>query len=122
MELQRPIIIRPGRKKKRRYSKGLGDLQKSARGFSKLSARAARAYSKGFQVLYRASDKSAQQKRDGALRDLGKNLGKAASQSLRATSGIPKDVSKIMYTRSMRQSVRRQIRIASFLNRRLGLR
>jgi hypothetical protein len=122
MELQRPIVMKPSRKKKRRYSRGLGDMQRVARGLSKLSARSARAYAKGFDTLYTASDKSSLKKRDGAIRDLGKNLGKAASKSLKASSRIPKDIGDIMVTRTMRRGMRRQIKIASFLNRRMGIR
>jgi hypothetical protein len=89
MELQRPVVIKLKGKNKRRYSRGLGDLQRGARRMSKISARLARAYSKGFATFYAASDKSALKKRDGALRDFSQNLGKAASKSLRASSRIP---------------------------------
>jgi hypothetical protein len=122
MELQRPIVMKPKKQKKRRYSRGLGDLQKTARGFSKLSARSARSVAKGFDTFYTASDSSAQKKRDGALRDLGKNLGKAASKSLKTSSRIPNDVGKILNTRSARRTIRRQIRLAAIVNKRFGIR
>ena len=122
MELNRPIVLNLNKKKKRRYSKGLGDLQRSLRGMNKLSARSSRAMFKGVDALRKASDKSAEKKRDGALRDLAKNLGKATSKSLKASSRIPEDMGKLLNTRSTRRAVKRQIRIASKLNRRFGIR
>jgi hypothetical protein len=119
----RPIVIKIKKgKKKRRYSRGLGDLQKSARGFSKISTRAARSMFQGVDTLFKASDKSALKKRDGALRDLGKNLGKAASKALRVSSRIPADVGKVLSTGTSRRVVRRQIRLISRMNRRFGMR
>lgn len=117
-----PIVIEIKKKKKRRYSRGLGDVQRSLRRMNKISSRTARAYYKGFDTLYRASDKSSLKKRDGALRDLSKNFGKAASKSLRASSRIPADIGKILNTRSTRRVIRRQIRIASMINKRFGVR
>jgi len=122
VQLQRPIVLKARTKKKRRYSRGLGDLQRVMRGFGKLNARAAGAYATGFDVFYKASNKSSLKRRDGALRDLGRNLGKAASKSLRKSSRIPADAALILSTGSSRRAIRRQIRVFSFLNRRLGLR
>ncbi len=122
VQLQRPIVLKARKKKKRRYSRGLGDLQRVTRGFSKLNARAARAYATGFDTFYKASDKSSLKKRDGALRDLSRNLGKAASKSLRKSSRLPSDAALILSTGSSRRAIRRQIKVISFLNRRLGLR
>ena len=122
MELDRPIVLNLKNKKKRRYSKGLGDLQRGLRGMNKISARSAKAIFKGVDALREASDKSAEKKRDGALRDLAKNLGKASSKSLRASSGIPEDLGKLLNTRSTRRTVKRQLKIASKLNRRFGIR
>ncbi|GAB4579388.1 MAG: hypothetical protein Fur0022_21260 [Anaerolineales bacterium] len=122
MELDRPILLNLKSKKKRRYSKGLGDLQRGLRGMTKISARSAKAIFKGVDALREASDKSAEKKRDGALRDLAKNLGKATSKSLRTSSRIPEDLGKLLNTRSTRRAVKRQIKIASKLNRRFGIR
>jgi hypothetical protein len=116
-------VIKPDqKKKKRRYSRGLGDLQRSGRSFNKLSARVVKAIYKGYSTFYEASDKSARKKRDGALRDLAKNLGKAAGKALRASSRLPADWGKMMRTGSARRALRRQTRFAARLNRRFGLR
>jgi hypothetical protein len=125
MELQQPvtpIVIDIKKKKKRRYSRGLGDIQRSVRRMSKISTRAAKAYYKGIDGFYTASDKSSLKKKDGALRDFNKNFGKAASKSLKAASRIPADFGKILNTRSTRRVIRRQIRIASLINKRFGAR
>lgn len=117
-----PIVINIKKKKKRRYSRGLGDLQRTGRGMNKVSASMARALYDGADKFRKASDKSARKKRDGALRDLGLNIGKAMSKSLSASSPIPVDIAQTLNTSSMRRSTRRQIRVLSRLNRVLRLR
>ncbi len=118
----RPIVLKMGKKKKRKYSRGLGDLQRAGRGMSKVSMRLSRSMFKGANAFRKASDKSARKKRDGALRDFGLNMGKAASKSLRASSRVPRDLGKLFNMRSTRKIVRRQIRITSRMNRMMGLR
>ncbi|NWF69879.1 MAG: hypothetical protein HXY40_12410 [Chloroflexi bacterium] len=118
----RPIVVQVKKKKKRRYSRGLGDLQRSARGLSKISARVARSLSKGADKFYETSDKSASKKRDGALRDLGLNIGKSLSRSLEEASSIPRDMAKMLNTRSVRRAARRQLRVMSRFNRLIRLR
>lgn len=122
VQLPRPIVIKVRKKHKRRYSRGLGDLQRVARGFSKLNSRAASAYASGFASFYKSSNKSSFKKRDGALRDFSRNLGKAASKSLRKGSRLPADAAVILSTGSARRAIRRQIQVISFINRRFGLR
>jgi hypothetical protein len=118
----RPIVINVKKKKKRRYSRGLGDIQKSARGMTKISTRMSRSMSKGLRKFQKASDKSSLKKKDGALRDLGLNIGKAMSKSLDESSRIPLDIAKTLNTRSLRRSGRRQIRMISRFNRMLRIR
>jgi hypothetical protein len=113
----RPIVIKGKKKKKRRYSRGLGDWQRSARGLTKISARMTGSLYKGVNEYRKASDKSSTKKRDGALRDLGINIGKAMSKSLAESSRIPRDLAKTINTRSVRRSTRLQIRMMSRFNR-----
>jgi Family of unknown function (DUF6312) len=121
-ESLRPIVINLKKKKKRRYSRGLSDFHRATRGLSKVSTTMARSLYKGADEFRQASDKSARKKRDGALRDLGLNVAKAMSQSLRASSHIPRDIAKTLNTGTMRRSTRRQIRMLSRFNRVLRLR
>jgi hypothetical protein len=120
----RPIVINIKKKKKRkkRYSRGLKDLQQTGRGFTKLSSRLARSVYKGMERFRKASDKSASKKRDGALRDILLNMGKASSKSLRISSRIPLDLAKTMNQRSGRRIFRRQLSLMSRINRRLRMR
>jgi ERCC4-type nuclease len=118
----RPIVINIKKKKKRRYSRGLGDIQKSVRGMTKISTRMSRSMSKGMEKFQKASDKSSLKKRDGALRDLGLNIGKAMSKSLDESSRLPFDIAKALNTGTMKRSRRRGIRMVSRFNRLLRIR
>ena len=122
MELQRPIVIKMKRKKKRRYSRGLGVLGRTARGLTRASSRVARAYYEGTDAFYRASDRSARKKKDGALRDLGKNMRKATRKSIRVADRIPADLDVLPGPRRGRTSMRRRMRATARLNRRFGFR
>jgi hypothetical protein len=120
----RPIVINIKKKKKnkKRYSRGLKDLQQTGRGFTKISSRIARSVYKGMQQFRKASDKSASKKRDGALRDLMLNMGKASSKSLRISSRVPLDIAKTLNQRSGRRIFRRQLSLMSRMNRRFRMR
>jgi len=117
---RRPIVIGAGKKKKRRYSRGLRDLQVSGRRMAKVSGTLTQAVAKGIRAYRKASDKSARKKRDGALRDLGLNAAKGATKLLRASSSVPYDLARAMNRRGLRRSVRRQVRSAARFNRLLG--
>lgn len=118
----RPIVVNIKKKKKKKYSRGLEDLQRTGRGLTRVSSRIARSVFKGMQTFRKASDKSAGKKRDGALRDLVLNMGKASSKSLRVVSGVPRDLTKALNRRGSRKVLRRQLRVMSRLNRNLGFR
>jgi hypothetical protein len=119
----RPILIKTkNKKKKRRYSRGLEDIQRGGRGFARISSRVLRSVSKGMEEFRKASDKSSYKKRDGALRDLILNMGKASSKSLRVSSRVPRDLAKAMNQRSGRRVFRRQLQLMSRMNRRMGWR
>jgi hypothetical protein len=114
-----PVVVdrRPKGKRKQRYSKGLEDVQKFEAGVSRAVRRGgggtARAAEKGASTYDKARRKSARKKRDGAIRDLGPNMGEALSESLREGSKIPAEVAAALDTRSSRRRVRRRIREAS---------
>lgn len=119
----KPIVIdTKKKKKKKKYTKGLKDLQVSARRTSAVSSDVARSVAKGIKAYQNASKKSAGKKRDGALRDMGRNVAKGLSKSLRAASDVPSDLAKAMDTRGMRRSRRRQTKTLARLGRMLGSR
>jgi DNA-binding transcriptional regulator GbsR (MarR family) len=119
----RPIVIDGGKKKKKRkYSKGLKDLQVSARRTSAISSDLTRAVAKGVRAYRKASSKSAEKKRDGALRDMGRNIAKGISKSLRKSSDVPYDLAKALETRGLRRSRRRATKALARLGRMVGAR
>ncbi len=118
----KPIVVDTKKKKKKKYSKGLKDLQVSARRVSAVSNDVTRSVAKGIKAYRKASDKSAEKKRDGALRDMGLNVAKGLGKSLRAASDIPSDLAKAMDTRGMRRSRRRQAKALARLGRIVGSR
>jgi hypothetical protein len=124
MDSAHPIVIKSKGKKKRKYSRGLKELQQNGRSLAKVSDDLARSVSKGIQTYRKANDKSARKKRDGSVRDFGLNLARGLSKSLRASSSVPEDLARAMMVRgSSRRRMKRQMRIAARLNRRLlGLR
>jgi hypothetical protein len=112
-DLTKPVVINVKKKKKRKYSRGLKDVQVAGRRAGKISSRMVRAVSKGMNAYRKASDKSARKKRDGAIRDFGLNAAKGLSRTLRSSSDLPFDMAKALDTRGSRRLVRRQIRAAS---------
>ena len=107
----------PRRRKKRKYSKGLKEIQQFGRSMNKASGRVARAVAKGMATYRKRSDKSARKKRDGALRDLSVNLAEGLGKTVRILSGVPTDLANAMNGRRARKRVRRQLRATSRLLR-----
>jgi hypothetical protein len=120
-DLTKPIVINK-KQKKRRYSRGLRDLQVTGRRTARITSRIGRSVTKGFDAFRKASDKSARKRRDGGLIDLNLNIAKGVSRSLRETSRIPLDLAKAVDTRALRRSRRRQTRTLARFNRLLGIR
>ena len=120
--LQPIVLDKDRKKKKRRYSKGLRDVQQTGRRFAKISESLSKGKLKGARTFRKANAKSSRKKKDGALRDFGKNLAKGMSASMRSSSSLPKDVARALSTRSSRKSLRKRLRIAGKLNRAFGIR
>ncbi len=120
LDSKHPIVVKSKGKKKRKYSRGLKELQQNGRSLAKVSDSLARSVSKGIRTYRKASDKSAQKTRDGAMRDFGLNLAKGLSKSLRTSSSVPEDLAQAMMGRgSARRRLRRQMRLTARLNRRI---
>jgi hypothetical protein len=77
------------KKRKRKYSRGLGTLQHVERGVTRSAATIAEGVAKVFTVYTERSDKSSRRKRDGALRDGIENWTKAMSRGLRVAGEAP---------------------------------
>jgi len=115
-----PIVVEVERKRrKRRYTRGVHDVQTTNRGFVKASRRLVRAVARGMSTYLKESDKSARKKRDGAMRDFNLNVADAIGTSLRQASGITADLARSLNTRGWRRSMRRSLKASARLNRRL---
>jgi hypothetical protein len=114
-ERLRPIVlsIKKKKKRKRRYSKGLKEIQRMERHLTRSADRMARATEKGIKTYRKLSTKSARQKKDGAILDFIPNSGIALSRSLRIASTIPYDISQAMDTPQNRKRLKRQLRTIS---------
>jgi len=112
-------VVKPG-KKKRKYSRGLKDLQQLQRTVSRTSTRVARAVAKGMATYRKRSNKSARKKRDGALRDFGVNFAAGLSKTMQILSAVPSDLAAGLNTKRTRKRLRRQLRATSRLMRPLG--
>jgi hypothetical protein len=106
----RPIYIRKGKKKRRRYSRGTKVWQQSALSGTKLMRRLTGAWSDGFRVYNKRADRSSRKKRDGFLKDMFKNSAKGLSKTIRVTSKTPKDFVKVVYPKAARRQGRRFFR------------
>ena len=111
----RPIVLslKNKKKRKRRYSKGLKEIQRMERHLTRSAHRMARATEKGITTYRKLSTKSARQKKDGAILDFIPNSGIALSRSLRIASTIPYDISQAMDTPQNRKRLKRQLRSIS---------
>ncbi|QSQ14573.1 DUF6312 domain-containing protein [Myxococcus landrumensis] len=105
------------KKKKRKTSKGLKRLDKAHDNVSRAMEHLSAAVSDGMKTYRRKEQASADKKRDGALRDVMKNSGKAMSDSLKTLSKVPRDLSRTLDTKRNRKQVRA---VARFLAGPLG--
>jgi hypothetical protein len=86
--------VKPRKKKKRRYSAGLGTVQHLERGVTRSLETVTKGVARVFSEYSERSDKSARKKRDGALRDGIENWTKALSKGMRIAGDAPYDFVK----------------------------
>jgi hypothetical protein len=109
----RPIVLEYKNKKKKskRYSSGLGDVQRLEGGVSKATRSLTRAVARGASTYDKERRKSARRKRDGAVRDFVPNVAEGLSTSLREASSVPADLAQSTNTKGTRRLLRRQLRL-----------
>ncbi|MCB0006545.1 MAG: hypothetical protein KDE04_08815 [Anaerolineales bacterium] len=112
-----PVVLKykkfsKGRKKKK-YSKGTGDWQRMERDMSKINKKISRAIAEGAATYDRERNKSASKKKDGAVRDFGRNLAEAISATMDETTSVPRDVAEMLDNKSSRKLLKRQLKLAS---------
>jgi hypothetical protein len=105
--------------RKKRYTRGLRDIQTTNRGLTRASRRLVRAVDEGMTRYLKESNKSARKKRDGAWRDFGLNVSDAIGAGLREASWVPADLARTFNTRGWRKSMRRSMKATARFNRRL---
>jgi hypothetical protein len=114
-----PLVVEVDRKRrKKRYSRGLRDIQTTNRGLTKATRRLVRAVDEGMTRYLKESNKSARKRRDGAWRDFGLNVADAIGAGLRESSDIPRDLARTFNTRGWRKSMRRSLKATARFNRR----
>ncbi len=94
------------KKKKRRTSSGLGDAERFGHHATRASSRLARAISKGFRRYERERDRSARNRRDGALRDFVENASLGLGATLRAAADVPYELARGTNSRGVRRQTR----------------
>jgi hypothetical protein len=103
--------IKTGKKKKRRYSFGLGTVQHLERGVTRSLETVSRGVARTFSEYSERSSKSARNKRDGALRDGIENWTKALSKGMRIAGEAPYDFVKNVNRGSGSKQVRDTVRL-----------
>jgi hypothetical protein len=119
----RPIVIeyKKRRKKKRRaveddderYSEGLESVQRVEGNLVRVAKRSAKALSKGLDTYEQKRNRSAKEKKDGAIEDFVDNSAKAASTFMKEASEIPVDIAEALGGRSYRRQARKNLRWVS---------
>jgi hypothetical protein len=99
------------RKKKRRYSAGLGTIQHLERGVARSLETVSKGVARTFSEYRERSDKSASKKRDGALRDGIENWTKALSKGMRIAGDAPYDFVRRVNRGSGSKQVRDTVRL-----------
>jgi hypothetical protein len=98
------------KKKKRRYSRGLGTLQHLVRGVSRSAETVTEGVARVFSEYNERSDKSSRRKRDGALRDGIENWTKALSKGIQIAGDAPykfvKEINRGPGSKQVRDTVR----------------
>lgn len=97
------------KRRKKKYTRGLKDIQRVAHGITDSSERLSRALSRGVIRYRKVQNKSARRKRDGGIKDYLDNVSKATGTTIRIASRAPYDfvrrVNTKPYTRFVRSTV-----------------
>ena len=118
----KPIVLEYRKRRKQKaadedeqeqYSEGLEDIQQLEGNIMRLAKRSARVVSKGLDTYDQERQKSAKEKKDGAIEDFVHNTAKAASVSMKEASEIPMDIVESVNTKNYRKRLRASLRRTS---------
>lgn len=96
-------VIERQKKRRRKTSRELRDVEQMERHLGRAAQRAARAMAEGLDTYQRRRRRSAQRKRDGALRDLPRNAAAGMARTLRLSSRVPVDLARAADTPTVRR-------------------
>lgn len=105
------IRYRKTKKKKRKYTRGLKDVQRLERGLSKAARRLSRAAADGVSLYRRRGNKSSRKKRDGAIRDGLENWTRGLGKTVRKGSDAPYDIAKSLNSKRVSRQIRNALRL-----------
>lgn len=106
-----PLSDDGGKKKKRKYSRGLRTVQDAERGLARASATLGKAVARGLSVYRKRSNKSSRKKRDGAIRDGIENWTRAMSRGMRVASKAPYQFVRRVNRRRVSKQIRDAVRL-----------
>src|SRR6266446_5186121 len=93
------VVVDKKKRKKRRYTRGMRSMQELEMGVTRASQQIGKAVARGLTVYRRRRNKSSRNRRDGAIRDIVENVGKAMSRGLRSGSDAPYQFAKAVNSR-----------------------
>jgi hypothetical protein len=96
-----------------RYSEGLEDVQRLEGNLVRIAKRSTSTLSKGIDTYEQERNRSAKEKKDGAIEDFVHNSAKAASASMKEASELPVDIAEALGDRSYRRRTRKNLRRVS---------
>jgi hypothetical protein len=97
-------------KKRKKYSRGLKNVQRLEDGLTLASKRLGRSVDRGFGNYRKRRNKSARRKKDGAIRDWVENSSGGFSNGLRVASDAPYDVARKLNSKRFGKQFRDSIR------------
>ena len=104
-QLTRQPVVYERKKKKKKYSRGLREPQKAEQRISRAAERLAEAVADGLSEYRDRSSSSARKKRDGAIRDAVRNVGRGLSKAIETSAKAPTDLTRKISTRRLTRLV-----------------
>lgn len=90
---------------KRKYSRGLKDIQRLESGMTSAAHRVSDAVARGLRTYQKSRNKSSRKKRDGAIEDIFENMSKGFGTFLRRASDAPLDITRKLNRKRVRRNV-----------------
>jgi hypothetical protein len=109
-EAPQVIVTDRKRKPKQKASRELKQILKIERGFAKASSRVSKGVASGLARYVERRDRSAERRRDGALRDAPLNWARGVDKAVRVASRAPVDLAKSVNSKRVTKNIRRAVR------------